>query len=41
MAMHPPKGVTQLLEKWSNGDQAALDELMPLVYDELHRVKES
>jgi hypothetical protein len=25
--MHPPKGVTQLLEKWSNGDQTALDEL--------------
>ena len=22
MAMHPPKGVTQLLEKWSNGDQS-------------------
>ena len=24
MAMHPPKGVTQLLEKWSNGDQYAV-----------------
>lgn len=38
MAMHPPKGVTQLLEKWSNGDQSALDELMPLVYGELRRL---
>jgi len=44
MAMHPPKGakgVTQLLEKWSNGDQSALDELMALVYDELHRLASS
>jgi hypothetical protein len=24
MAMHPPKGVTQLLEKWSNGPQYAV-----------------
>jgi RNA polymerase sigma factor (TIGR02999 family) len=38
MAMHPPKGVTQLLEKWSNGDQSALDELMALLYDELRRL---
>jgi RNA polymerase sigma factor (TIGR02999 family) len=29
--------VTQLLVSWSNGDQAALDKLMPLVYDELRR----
>ena len=27
--------VTQLLNEWSNGDQAALDKLMPLVYGEL------
>lgn len=33
-----PEGVTQLLLKWSNGDRAALDELMPLVYDELRRL---
>ena len=38
IAMHPPKGVTQLLEKWSNGDQSALDELMALLYDELRRL---
>ena len=30
--------VTQLLLDWSNGDKAALDKLMPLVYDELHRL---
>lgn len=30
--------VTQLLMKWGEGDQSALDKLMPLVYDELRRV---
>lgn len=30
--------VTQLLNDWSGGDQAARDRLMPLVYDELHRL---
>jgi RNA polymerase sigma factor (sigma-70 family) len=30
--------VTLLLEQWSNGDQAALDQLMPLIYDELRRM---
>ena len=30
--------ITQLLVKWSDGDKAALDELMPLVYDELRRL---
>jgi RNA polymerase sigma factor (TIGR02999 family) len=30
--------VTQLLIDWSNGDKAALDQLMPLVYDELRRL---
>jgi RNA polymerase sigma-70 factor (ECF subfamily) len=30
-----PKGVTQLLVAWSDGDTAARDELMPLVYKEL------
>jgi RNA polymerase sigma factor (TIGR02999 family) len=33
-----PEGVTQLLINWRNGDQAALDELMPLVHDELRRL---
>src|SRR6266540_4530714 len=30
--------ITQLLHKWRNGDKAALEELMPLVYTELHRL---
>lgn len=30
--------VTQLLVAWSEGDQAARDELMPLVYEELRRL---
>jgi RNA polymerase sigma factor (TIGR02999 family) len=30
--------VTQLLEQWSGGDEAALEQLMPLVHDELHRL---
>jgi RNA polymerase sigma factor (TIGR02999 family) len=30
--------MTQLLVAWSNGDEAALDELAPLVYDELRRM---
>jgi RNA polymerase sigma-70 factor, ECF subfamily len=30
--------VTELLNSWSNGDQAARDQLMALVYEELHRL---
>ena len=30
--------VTQLLANWSKGDQAALEQLMPLVYGELRRL---
>lgn len=30
--------VTQLLAKWNEGDQSALEELTPLVYDELRRL---
>ena len=30
--------VTELLVRWREGDQRALDELMPLVYDELRRL---
>lgn len=33
-----PQEVTQLLVAWSNGDQSALEQLMPLIYDELHRL---
>jgi RNA polymerase sigma factor (TIGR02999 family) len=30
--------ISQLLRSWSEGDQTALDALVPLVYDELHRL---
>src|SRR5438876_7661763 len=33
-----PHEVTQLLVDWGNGNQAALEKLMPLVYEELHRL---
>ena len=36
--MQPPEGITQLLLDWGNGDQAALEKLMPLVYSELRRL---
>ena len=38
--MTPPaqNEVTQLLLAWSDGDKAALEELTPLVYAELHRL---
>jgi RNA polymerase sigma factor (TIGR02999 family) len=41
MASEPTHDVTVLLEKWSGGDQKALDELMPLVYGELRRLAAS
>ncbi len=39
MAMNSrsPEEVTQLLLAWNGGDDAALDKLMPLVYDELRK----
>jgi RNA polymerase sigma factor (TIGR02999 family) len=33
-----PEEVTQLLVAWNNGDEVALNRLMPLVYRELHRL---
>ena len=33
-----PDNVTLLLRKWSEGDESALEQLTPLVYDELHRL---
>ena len=33
-----PADVTELLVAWSSGDEAAMDELMPLVYAELRRI---
>ena len=38
VATPAPPDVTALLESWSNGDPDALQRLMPLVYDELHRL---
>src|SRR6266516_3321980 len=33
-----PPTITQLLIDWSNGDEQALDQLTPLVYDELRKM---
>jgi RNA polymerase sigma factor (TIGR02999 family) len=33
-----PETITQLLIDWGNGNQAALEKLLPMVYDELHRL---
>src|SRR6516162_8303948 len=33
-----PQEVTRLLQAWRAGDEGALERLMPLVYDELHRL---
>jgi RNA polymerase sigma factor (TIGR02999 family) len=33
-----PRDITRLLLAWNNGDEAALEELTPLVYAELHRL---
>lgn len=36
----PPGEITRLLLAWSDGDAKALQELMPLVYDEMRRMAE-
>jgi RNA polymerase sigma factor (TIGR02999 family) len=33
-----PKSITQLLIEWRDGDETALNRLIPLVYEELHRL---
>ncbi len=38
MTVRSAHDVTQLLQAWSDGDQAALEKLVPLVYGELHRL---
>jgi RNA polymerase sigma factor (TIGR02999 family) len=38
---HPDQNITELLMKWGTGDKAALDELIPLVYDELRKLAAS
>ncbi len=39
--MESEQSLTQLLIRWGDGDQAALDELMPMVYDDLRRYAHS
>jgi RNA polymerase sigma factor (TIGR02999 family) len=34
----PDQAITQLLQKWSTGDQEAAQRVLPLVYDELRRI---
>jgi RNA polymerase sigma factor (TIGR02999 family) len=36
--MQPRAEITQLLQAWNEGDQSAIEKLVPLVYDELHRL---
>lgn len=36
--MSPPPGITALLKAWGTGDQAALERLAPLVYNQLHDI---
>ncbi len=38
MTTPPPQEVTELLQSWSSGDEAALEKLIPLVHQELHRL---
>ena len=38
MTKPSPHEVTRLLQAWSDGNQEALDKLVPLVYEELHRL---
>ena len=38
MMSDPPTHITELLLAWNAGDDQALDRLMPLVHDELHRL---
>src|SRR5262245_41913842 len=38
MAVPPPQAVTQLLRAWTDGDETALEQLMPLVEAELRRL---
>ena len=38
MQTHSPKEITRLLVAWGDGDQSALEDLAPLVQEELHRL---
>lgn len=35
---HSAEQITQLLQAWNQGDEGAIEKLVPLVYDELHRL---
>jgi RNA polymerase sigma factor (TIGR02999 family) len=35
-----PHGITRLLKAWGEGEQAALERLAPLIFEELHRIAE-
>ena len=41
MPASPSPGVTQLLRQWSQGDNSALEQLTPIVYQELRRLADS
>jgi len=38
MVVSSPNQITELLLAWSNGDKVAYEKLVPLVYEELHRI---
>ena len=38
MTVPPTNEITELLQKWSDGDAVALEELTPVIYAELHRI---
>ena len=41
MKQSPPQEISALLRAWSGGDESALARLMPIVYEELHRLAHS
>jgi RNA polymerase sigma-70 factor, ECF subfamily len=41
MRTPPPNEITPLLLRWSQGDEVALSLLLPIVYQELHRLAQS
>jgi RNA polymerase sigma-70 factor (ECF subfamily) len=38
---HSAQRITELLQAWSEGNQGALDQLIPVVYEDLHRLAQS
>jgi hypothetical protein len=38
MTIPSTQQVTEMLVAWSNGDKSALERLIPLVHEELHRL---